>query len=400
MPIGTPGFSGQRLREAREARGLSAISLAELLGVHRQSISQYEHDQSSPSRDRLYEIAARLNVPARFFLQPPRIFNPITVYYRSQSAAGKGERSKAEQRLRWFGDIADYLAGFVEFPPVFFPRADFGPGPLSRETIEQAASETRTFWGMGTGPIGSVVGFLEVHGAIATRGIVETETIDAFSARFPGDRPYLFLGADKDSASRSRFDAAHELGHTVLHRERRVTNKTERAQAEQEAQWFASAFLLPADSFAADLHSLTLDAMVLTKEHWGVSVGAMIHRLADLGITTEQESRRLWMARAKRGWHRREPLDDEQPVEQPQVVRRALELIIHEGVRSKEQVLGDLPFQAADIESLAGLPAGYFTDAAPPVRLLDRSSRRVARESNGEQAEIVPFPSHDPGPIA
>jgi Zn-dependent peptidase ImmA (M78 family) len=31
-------------------------------------------------------------------------------------------------------------------------------------------------------------------------------------------RPLLILGADKESAARSRLDAAHELAHLVIHR--------------------------------------------------------------------------------------------------------------------------------------------------------------------------------------
>ena len=39
MKLGTPGFVGPRLREAREGRGLTAMSLAELLGITRSAIS-------------------------------------------------------------------------------------------------------------------------------------------------------------------------------------------------------------------------------------------------------------------------------------------------------------------------------------------------------------------------
>ena len=41
--IGTPGFVGERLTEARQARGLTGTSLAEILSVRPGSISQYEH---------------------------------------------------------------------------------------------------------------------------------------------------------------------------------------------------------------------------------------------------------------------------------------------------------------------------------------------------------------------
>ena len=51
MKLGTPGFVGPRLREAREGRGLTAMSLAELLGITRSAISYYEKGTTSPQPD-------------------------------------------------------------------------------------------------------------------------------------------------------------------------------------------------------------------------------------------------------------------------------------------------------------------------------------------------------------
>jgi predicted transcriptional regulator len=48
MKPGTPGFVGARLKEAREARFLSAIALADLVGVSRQAISLYENGAKTP----------------------------------------------------------------------------------------------------------------------------------------------------------------------------------------------------------------------------------------------------------------------------------------------------------------------------------------------------------------
>ncbi len=102
---GVPGFSGSRLREAREARGLTAVSLAELVGVTPQAISQYEHDAASPSPDRTYLLAAKLNVPVEFLLAAPRESADRVVFYRSRAAAAKSERTKAASRLAWLEDI-------------------------------------------------------------------------------------------------------------------------------------------------------------------------------------------------------------------------------------------------------------------------------------------------------
>ncbi|NTZ43826.1 ImmA/IrrE family metallo-endopeptidase [Altererythrobacter sp. SALINAS58] len=42
------------------------------------------------------------------------------------------------------------------------------------------------------------------------------EKVEAFSF-WSGFRPFVFLDSDKTSGARERFDAAHELGHLVLH---------------------------------------------------------------------------------------------------------------------------------------------------------------------------------------
>jgi Zn-dependent peptidase ImmA (M78 family) len=45
---------------------------------------------------------------------------------------------------------------------------------------------------------------------------LDTADVDAFSLPFH-DRPVVVLGTDKNDRARSRFDAAHELGHLVAH---------------------------------------------------------------------------------------------------------------------------------------------------------------------------------------
>jgi Zn-dependent peptidase ImmA (M78 family)/transcriptional regulator with XRE-family HTH domain len=396
----TPGFTGSRLREAREARGLSAASLAEVVGLSRQVISQYEHGQTAPTPDRLYLIAAKLNLPVAFFLQPPRAATDRTVFFRSLAAATKGERAKAESRLDWLEDLVGYLEGFVEFPTASYP--DLGAwarsgGTWSPREIDSVAVEIRRQWNAGDGPIGNMIGLLESRGGIATRGIVETETIDAFSVRLDSNhRPAFFLGADKDSAARSRFDAAHELGHHVLHaavKPKRLMNALERKAVEREAHQFASAFLLPASEFARDLRAPTLDGMRIAKSRWAVSIGAMIQRCVDLEILRSHEAERLWIARAKRGWVRQEPLDDELPMEQPTLLRKAIELVVLEGEGTRAQILRDLPLGAADIEALGGLPAGYFAEEGAPVRLLAR--RPNSGQDQGETGQIIEFPGDD-----
>ncbi len=62
MSATTPGFVGERLTEARRARGISATDLAGLIGVSVQSISKYENGHQTPKLDVLHAIASKLTV--------------------------------------------------------------------------------------------------------------------------------------------------------------------------------------------------------------------------------------------------------------------------------------------------------------------------------------------------
>src|SRR5262245_27483158 len=221
MKPGTPGFVGTRLREAREARGLTAISLADLLGVTRAAVSQYENDLQSPRPEVMKRICDCLNLPLRFFLRPVVERPTPTSFYRSMSAATKAARIRAEKRREWLREIVLYLREYIVLPTVHFPVFNFPSNPqlISDDDIESVATMARQFWNLSNGPIANVVRLLENNGSIIARDYFEVKTLDAFS-RWDGmdNIPYVILSADKDSAARSRTDIGHELGHLLLHR--------------------------------------------------------------------------------------------------------------------------------------------------------------------------------------
>ena len=58
----------QRIREVRQARGMSQVELARLLGVTKQSISNWENDNIQPSIEMLVKLARSLSVSADYLL--------------------------------------------------------------------------------------------------------------------------------------------------------------------------------------------------------------------------------------------------------------------------------------------------------------------------------------------
>ena len=370
MSMVVSNFKAVRLVCAREARGMTQTSLADVAGISRAAISLYEKGQRVPSSHILRKVANSLNFPIHFFLQ--KVSNEVnnTIFFRSMSSATKTARLRAKRRYEWLLDIASYLQSFVTFPKVNFPNFDLSDDivSFSDEVIENAANQTRKHWGLGFGPISNVVWLLENNGAIVGRQELNAKTLDAFSNWSEEDinRPYFILGKEKRAAARSRFNAAHELGHMVLHRnidENKLRDTSYFKLIESQANSFASAFLLPEQTFSQEvLFAPNLGMLVALKSKWRVSIAAMVMRLRQLRLISRERERRLFMNISKRHWRTKEPLDDELEIEKPSVLQKVFDLLITKNVINQQSLTINLGLYIEDIERAIGMP-GYFSNA-------------------------------------
>lgn len=375
MKTGTPGFVGERLRQARVYRGLAKTELARAVGTTQPSITQYEQGKSSPGPAVFSRIVEELVFPAEFFFKPAPDWAGAPVFFRSVRAATKGNRERTEERLRWAAELTSLLEQYVNIPAVNIPEFDVpsDPAALSNERIEEIAGELRWRWKLGLGAISDVSLLLENNGIVVLRFPIGDAKQDALSWRNPATgRPFIVLSGDKESAVRSRFDIAHELAHLVLHRRVRRVDVMKGAHwklMEDQAHRFAGAFLLPAESFTASLPYVTLPLLVQLKPQWKVSVGAMLFRSQTLGVIGKEQAAVLWETYGRRRWKAREPLDDILPPEHPRILRRAVELVISHQVLSKTAIADALAIPTAEIEELVGLPQGFFDGDRARVEL-------------------------------
>lgn len=60
---------GERIRQARQASGLSQQALAEKVGVSAKAISKYERNLDTPSSDILLRLAQALGVRLDYFFR-------------------------------------------------------------------------------------------------------------------------------------------------------------------------------------------------------------------------------------------------------------------------------------------------------------------------------------------
>lgn len=140
MRLGTSGFCGARLQEAREAREMTVTGLSEFLGLTPGSVSNYEHDRSTPAPEVMDKIETKLGLPRRFFLRPVTEADAVEdmLFYRSLSSATKQARQKAKRRFRWLQEIVSYLRVYLDFPAINLPDIKL-PEDVRKLTGDQIA---------------------------------------------------------------------------------------------------------------------------------------------------------------------------------------------------------------------------------------------------------------------
>lgn len=374
-----PTFYGDRLREAREARGYSLQQVADFLGVTKSAVSLYEKGRTAPKPDNFRKLIEFLRVPSNYFTRPSLAPHSSPTFYRSMSTATKRMRDAAEQKLKWLREIVHFLGEYVEMVSAQLPPCDMpaDPNKITAAAIEQAAIDLRRRWGLGEGVISNVVHLLENKGIVIARFPLESEKLDGLSIiEDETNRPYIILASDKENMFRSRHDAAHELGHLVLHRNAPAQvlrdNVTFR-NMENQAHRFASAFLLPANTFGSEWIGPNLESFRNLKLKWKSAMAAMIIRAADLGILSSSQKETLQVNLGRQGWRLEEPYDRDHKPEKPLFFSRACELMVSEGVMSKPDILWEIAKGREDVESILGLD-GFFderqSEVSEPVPIL------------------------------
>jgi len=292
-------FNPSRLRLARLRLGLSLTKLASESKVSLRSLTEYENAKREPSDDSLRKLADRLRVPASFFEREP--IDPIPVAaasFRKLSKATIGRRDAVLASALLTLEFFDEVEQRFKLPTPNIPTLD-------KLSAEEAAELVRNRWNLGDRPISNMLHLLESKGVRVAALNHEYGDIDAFC--FYRDAvPYLFLNTSK-SAERQRFDAAHELGHLVLHSEVDMEISTSK-EREAEANAFASNFLMPAGAVLNQLMaSASIERILKARSFWKVSAMALTHRLHELNLLSPWQYRSTCMTLSERGYRSAEP---------------------------------------------------------------------------------------------
>ncbi len=352
-------FNHRRLILGRKRRKLTARALATAVGVSPITISRLENGVNEPEDETLVALAKVLDFPREFFFAGDFDDLPVqAASFRSLTSMTAKERDAALSAGAIAFLFGDWIEERFNLPPPDVPdlRGDATP--------EAAAQALREYWGLGQQPIPNMVKLLEAKGIRVFSLCEDTKTVDAFSC-WRNAQPFVFLNTFK-STERSRFDAAHELGHLVMHRH---GEQQDSRQAENEADQFASHFLMPQDDVAGRIRYVTgLEELIHAKKRWGVSVGALTYRLNKMGIVSEWQNRTFNIEISRRGYRTREPegMEPECSVVWPQVLGALW------GERTtKDHIAAELHLPTHELESIL-------------FRLVDGTSHRGPEPQSSE----------------
>jgi Zn-dependent peptidase ImmA (M78 family)/DNA-binding XRE family transcriptional regulator len=335
---------GVVLETARRANGLTQQQLAEAVGIRQAALSRYENETREPDDDALARIADVLGLTPDFLRHASKIRGAVAVdaHMRRRKTAKPSDWRRLEAQLnvyrlharRLFEDIAVRTEERL-------PNFD----PLETDP-SSAARLVRMQWHMPTGPVRSLVQWLEAAGCIVIEEDFHTRGIDGLS-QWIDECPVILLNINLPT-DRKRLTLAHELGHLCLH------SRDINEDIEDEANSFAAEFLMPWESIRPQLRNLTMAKLLDLKREWGVSMQALIER-AWLGkLITYSQRTNFYKALSAHGWRTSEPVSEELAPEAPALAQNIGNALVSNGLTLAE--IADLVGVSGDDSTNPFLP--------------------------------------------
>jgi Zn-dependent peptidase ImmA (M78 family)/transcriptional regulator with XRE-family HTH domain len=359
-------FDPARLTQARFLAAFTKAELAAAVGVSPAAIGQFEAGAAAPRPEVLTKIARKLEQTPAFFLpgRPHARLDASMAHFRSLRSTRVRQRAKAVAFVEQVWELQYALEKRIALPAVDLPGYGDGADSLAGHDPPQAARLVRQNWGVPPGPLTHMVRTLEIRGVIVTLLSLEDDKddkddkdvtgvkarIDAFStSRLP--RPIIVLTADRaNDVYRSRFTAAHELGHLLMHRD--ITPGD--LEQEREADRFAAELLTPTEQIAPELSArVRLSGLQQTAQRWGVSTSSLVLRSREIGLISEVSARRAYQKLQdlqRSGAMAPEPITL-YPGETPSMMRKAYELAEEHGL-TLEDLSAELAWPVHRIRAL------------------------------------------------
>ena len=352
-------FNGKKLKNARVYRGKTVDILAKETKINKKDILAFEGDKYKPTLENEMKLANALGFPKDYFSEKDTVNVVVeNTHIRTESTLPRVDDIALKEKLVMTHRLLKFIQGYIKFPEMNLPNN------LNRnDDIEELAQKVREFFDLGNGPIGNMVSLLEINGIFISATNIDKKGALAFSQKQSIDkesRYFIALGNDKKSAPIRNYDLAYELAY-IISAEANIQSK------KFSKDEFACAFLMPKESFLEDLEGVhELEDYIELKKKWIVPIWAMILRGYQLGKVSYKKYMYLMNEIDKKGWAKKEPLDDNIKSTHPILLKKAFDMLIesklmNEGLFMNNLANYGLNIYPQDIEELLGLKEGTLS---------------------------------------
>jgi Zn-dependent peptidase ImmA (M78 family)/transcriptional regulator with XRE-family HTH domain len=313
-------FQKDQLTRARELKSYTKAYLAKLVEKTPSAITQFESGVNKPDSKTVAALSLALEMPPMFFCNKS-MTDRLSVddcHFRSLRSASQSNRRQSIRTGELIYEVVEYL----EHKGAIYPENKILK--LKNEinlndSVKDIALKTRTYNGLGVGPIEDPIKLIESWGAIVIPLPYNCREVGAFST-WVKDRPVII-----------HFDIAHELCHLLIHDDVKPGDPV----CEKEADSFASSFLIPDNSFANECpKSFNLQTFIALKKRWNVSIRALLYKANNRGHISESSYRRALMYMNKNYGGYNEPA--EWKLKKPSMLKTMLMLADSAGLPLKE----------------------------------------------------------------
>jgi Zn-dependent peptidase ImmA (M78 family)/transcriptional regulator with XRE-family HTH domain len=323
---------GRRIRQAREACGMTQDEVATHLSVSRPVVVLIEQGKRPVTGLELQTLAYLFARDIRDLLADEFAEDDVVhALFRSHEDAGEDRVKQALRHCIAFGQELSNLEDLLGISRATVTVANYAHAfPRSRwEAIqigEHVAVEERRRLGLGLAPLGDVSSLIEAQG-VRTGTVSMPDSVSGLTISHPKVGPFVVIN-ERHSRERRRFSWCHEYAHVLLDKDAigMVSRESERNDLrEVRANSFAANFLLPEEGvrqFVASLgkgsasrihadifdeagvvaidsrtdpatQEIQLYDVVQLAYSYGVSLPSTLYRLRNLKLISEAEFERL-----------------------------------------------------------------------------------------------------------
>ncbi len=309
-------FYPDMFRLARGYRGMTQSVLAMETSISQGLLSQFDHGLKTPDPEQIHKIATVLNFPVSFFTRPGVDMPSGMIFHRKRMSLKERDRSMIENEAKLRLHCLKILLQDLEICTNIkkMELADFNHDPA------KIATALRYYWKIPDGPIKDLFSIVENNGIIILRFDFGNSTLDGFFIQ--DEHPCIVINSEFPM-DRQRFTLCHELGHLIMH-------DYPDDNIEEDANVFASEFLMPSHDIKEDLahHRIDLRLLIDLKPIWRVSIGALLQKAKELEYISDSNYRRIIIQMNALQIRRTEPAPI--PLENPSLVKEIIDTYINE----------------------------------------------------------------------